>query len=63
MVKFVKECEDNYKIITPTEENPFEETVGIIANVRKVVKYFRFSSIKNGVLQEKSSSELGHNLE
>jgi hypothetical protein len=52
--------------ITPTEENVIEEAVGfheIIATVRKVVKYFRFSSVKNGVPQQKIRSELGHNLE
>jgi hypothetical protein len=35
----------------------------IIANDRKVVKYFKFSSVTNGLPQGKISLELGNNLE
>jgi hypothetical protein len=47
---------------TPMEEEVIEEAVGtheIIANVRKVKKYFRFSSVKNGVLREKNQIRAG----
>jgi hypothetical protein len=48
--------------MTPTEEEVIEKAVEIheiIANVRKVVKYFRFSSVKNRVLQGKNQIRPG----
>lgn len=52
--------------IKSTMEEGLEEVVSIhqiINNIRKVVKFFRLSSVKNAVLQEKIRAKLGHNLE
>jgi hypothetical protein len=48
--------------MTPTGEEVIEKAVEIheiIGIVRKVVKYFRFSSVKNGVLQGKNQIRPG----
>jgi len=53
------------EIETTTEESIQEIDCihEIIKNVRKVVKFFRLSSVRNGILQEKIRAKLGHNLE
>jgi len=53
------------EIKTTTEKGigDFVSIHKIIINIRKVIKFFRLSSVRNGILQAKIRAKLGHNLE